>query len=134
MAAKNEANPALTVEGPPITATANFPSTTCRSASFHNPSIDSTGGSINNASPRINFKNRCFGEVANRSAAASVSAAITGTPAITYGASKYREARNCARYNPIASISKSGAKWLANANGKPNFAANCALNVLDPNK
>jgi len=65
-------------------------------------------------------------------AASVVSAAVTLTPAITYGSASCADGLNSLRYAAIASSSASGAKCDANAYGSPYAPASCAPNSDEP--
>jgi hypothetical protein len=60
--------------------------------------MESTGGNSSTGWFRINRRKRCCGVVYSRLAAASVSAAITGTATISCGLRSVSLGRNCSRY------------------------------------
>ncbi len=76
---------------------------------------------------------RCRLVASNRASASSVvSAAITPTPATTYGSDSCSDGWNSRRYSATASSSACGAKCDANAYGRPSSAASFAPNSDEP--
>ena len=94
----NSASPRRTVSGPPTTEQASALSSIARArGSASRASSGSTGGGSLPGRPVRRFRKACCKEVNSRRASASVSAAKTFTPSITWGEASRSEGRKRSR-------------------------------------